>query len=178
MTTDQDYEKNKIAKLEVISCTSSAILHFSDRHLPAVIGRNSSRAAKVEGDGCTPVGFLPLRRILYRSDRLTPPRSSIPYQALTEHDAWCDDVTHEDYNHQIRLPHPAKHEKLWLEENVYDIIGVLGYNDDPVRIGRGSAIFLHVATSNMEPTAGCIALSLDDLCWVLEQGLEGILIPN
>jgi len=45
----------------------------------------------------------------------------------------------------------------------------LGYNDDPVVPGRGSAIFLHVARPNYEGTEGCIALALEDLLNVLEE---------
>ncbi|CAF0979296.1 unnamed protein product [Rotaria sp. Silwood1] len=180
MTTShqKNSDKNsKLAELEVIS-GSSAILHFAGRHLPAAIGRSGVHADKREGDGNTPSGFLPLRRVLYRSDRLDPPNTFLKCEPLTENDGWCDDATHPDYNHQIRLPHPASHERLWLENRLYDIIGILGYNDDPIIPGRGSAIFLHVARPDMGPTDGCIALSLDDLCWVLEQGLEAIFVPN
>ncbi|UJR32735.1 hypothetical protein I4U23_020194 [Adineta vaga] len=174
----QKSNNKKVAELETFSGSSSAILHFNGHHFPAVIGKNGLRTDKYEGDECTPSGFLPLRRILYRFDRLDALNSFIPCQPLTKDDGWCDDVTHPDYNRQIQLPHPARHEKLWLDDGIYDLIGILGYNDDPIRIGLGSAIFLHVATSDMKPTAGCIALSLNDLRWVLEHGLEAIFISK
>ncbi|CAF1390674.1 unnamed protein product [Adineta steineri] len=180
MATDENNfcnEQNRVANLKVVS-GSSAILHFGDRYLSAVIGKNGVRTDKHEGDGCTPSGFLPLRRVLYRSDRIDTPSTSLPCQSLTQNDGWCDDITHSDYNQQIRLPHPAKHEKLWLTNGIYDIIGILGYNDDPVISGKGSAIFLHITMPDMEPTDGCIALSLEDLYWVLEQGLEAIFISH
>jgi L,D-peptidoglycan transpeptidase YkuD (ErfK/YbiS/YcfS/YnhG family) len=180
MPTDHDTfcnDKEKVAQLEVIS-GSSAILNFSGLHLPAAIGRGGVRADKHEGDGATPSGILPLRRLLYRSDRLDAPSTSLPCKPLTENDGWCDDPTHPDYNHQIHLPHPARHERLWLNDEIYNIIGVLGYNDDPVIPGRGSAIFLHIARPDMRPTDGCIALSLEDLSWLLAQGLETIIVPN
>ncbi|CAF0838183.1 unnamed protein product [Rotaria sordida] len=180
MTTNHQElnDKNsRLAELEVIS-GSSAILHFAGRHIPAAIGRSGVHADKHEGDGSTPSGLLPLRRVLYRSDRLDPPNTSLTCEPLIENDGWCDDAVHPDYNHQIRLPHPGSHERLWLENHLYDIIGILGYNDDPVIAGRGSAIFLHIAHPDMRPTDGCIALSLDDLRWVLEQGLQVIFVPN
>jgi L,D-peptidoglycan transpeptidase YkuD (ErfK/YbiS/YcfS/YnhG family) len=180
MTTNHDKLNNsndQVAKLEIIS-GSHAILHFTGRHLPAAIGRNGVRTDKQEGDGATPSGLLPLRRILYRSDRLDAPKTSLLCEPLIRIDGWCDDATHPDYNRQIQLPHPASHERLWLENGLYDIIGILGYNDDPIIPGRGSAIFLHVASPDMTPTDGCIALSLDDLCWALEQGLDAIFVPN
>ena len=44
---------------------------------------------------------------------------------------------------------------------------VVGFNDDPVMPGKGSAIFLHVARDDYAPTEGCIALALPDLLDVL-----------
>jgi L,D-peptidoglycan transpeptidase YkuD (ErfK/YbiS/YcfS/YnhG family) len=45
----------------------------------------------------------------------------------------------------------------------------LGYNDDPVESGRGSAIFLHIAKPDYGPTEGCVALARDDLLAVLRE---------
>ena len=68
------------------------------------------------------------------------------------------------------LPYPASAETLpWREDGLYDIIVVLGHNDDPIIAGRGSAIFLHVAAPDYAPTAGCIALSRADLLTVLRE---------
>ncbi len=49
----------------------------------------------------------------------------------------------------------------------------LGYNDDPVAPGKGSAIFLHIAREDYGPTEGCIALSRADLLKVLEAADAG-----
>jgi L,D-peptidoglycan transpeptidase YkuD (ErfK/YbiS/YcfS/YnhG family) len=57
---------------------------------------------------------------------------------------------------------------LWREDFIYDVIVVLGYNDNPVVPGKGSAIFLHVAKPGYSPTDGCVALSLEDLLYVLK----------
>jgi len=51
---------------------------------------------------------------------------------------------------------------------VYDVVVVLGYNDDPPVPGKGSAIFMHIAREGYTGTAGCIALSLPDLLEVLK----------
>lgn len=167
----------KTGYLNVIA-GSNGILHFAGRDLSAIVGRGGVKSDKHEGDGCTPTGFLELRRLLYRSDRLPTPVTCVPCEPLKETDGWCDDSTHLDYNRQIHLPHPAGHEQLWLDNHLYDIIGVLGYNDDPIVMGRGSAIFLHVSDPEGKPTAGCIALSCADLCWALENGLQGIFVHH
>ncbi len=57
---------------------------------------------------------------------------------------------------------------------LYDIVGVLGWNDAPVQRGRGSAIFLHVARPDYAPTEGCVALAATDLRALLAAGLTAI----
>ena len=151
-------------------------LTFGSRTYRAAIGRGGRRADKREGDGGTPLGLLPLRRVLYRPDRLTVPSAAVPVRALTPADGWCDDPSHRDYNRMVTLPIPASAEALWRDDTVYDIVGVLGWNDDPVSPGRGSAIFLHIARPDYSPTEGCVALSLTDLQEVLAGGLTGILV--
>jgi L,D-peptidoglycan transpeptidase YkuD (ErfK/YbiS/YcfS/YnhG family) len=45
-----------------------------------------------------------------------------------------------------------------------------------VERGRGSAIFLHVASPDYGPTEGCIALALGDLQRVLAAGLGELMV--
>jgi L,D-peptidoglycan transpeptidase YkuD (ErfK/YbiS/YcfS/YnhG family) len=120
-------------------------------------------AVKREGDGASPAGAWPLRRVLYRADRRPAPPTALPAQALRPDDGWCDAPDHAAYNRPVRLPYPASAEPLWRDDGLYDLIVVLGHNDDPVVPGAGSAIFLHLARSDFAPTQGCIALAPDDL---------------
>lgn len=154
--------------------TAAGLLRFRGETLRCALGKGGIRDAKQEGDGATPVGLLPLRRLLWRADRGPRPRSSLPAEPIAPGDGWCDDPAHPDYNRPVRLPHPARHERLWREDGIYDVIGVLGWNDTPVRRGRGSAIFLHVARADLAPTEGCIALPERDLRRLLEAGLSAI----
>ncbi|MCH4091484.1 L,D-transpeptidase family protein [Acetobacter sp.] len=163
-------------------CT--ARLHCANRIFPAVIGAAGVTHHKEEGDHATPVGALPLRKLFYRADRVSRPilgpassdGARLLLEPVTRQDGWCDDPSHADYNRQITLPHPARHEKLWHEDHVYDIIGVLGYNDDPPVPGRGSAIFLHLQSPDRAPTEGCIALTEADLREALAMGLASITV--
>ena len=123
---------------------------------------------KYEGDGATPVGCFPIRKIYYRPDKFEHFRATaFETQALDENDGWSDDVNLPEYNTHVRLPYNGSHEKLWRDDDLYDIIVVLGYNDSPPVLGRGSAIFMHVAREGYTPTAGCIALSKEDLLEIL-----------
>jgi L,D-peptidoglycan transpeptidase YkuD (ErfK/YbiS/YcfS/YnhG family) len=125
--------------------------------------------AKREGDGASPIGSWPVRRVWYRPDRGPPPETGLPVIALQPDDGWCDAPGHAAYNRRVPLPFPASHERLWREDGVYDLIVELGYNDDPPVAGRGSAIFMHIAREGYVPTEGCVALALADLRAVLKQ---------
>ncbi len=139
-------------------------------------GRGGLRLHKQEGDGATPVGLLPLRRVLYRADRGTAPATLVPVEPIGPADGWCDEPGDRRYNRSVTLPYPARHETLWRQDGIYDVIGVLGWNDDPVELGAGSAIFLHVARTEYAPTEGCIALAPGDLRDVLAAGLSAVRI--
>ncbi len=140
----------------------------------AALGRGGVRADKMEGDGATPRALLPLRRVLYRADRGPAPRTVVPIEPIAPTDGWCDDLAHRDYNRAVTLPHDGRHEALWRDDGVYDIVGVLGWNDAPTVRNRGSAIFLHVARPDYAPTEGCVALAVADLRALLALGITGV----
>lgn len=131
------------------------------------IGKAGATPNKVEGDHKTPLGTFPIRNIFYRSDRLNL-KSAIPLRATAPDDGWCDDSNDKKYNQYVKLPYRARHEDLWREDHVYDVVVVIGYNDAPVTPEKGSAIFLHVARDGYPGTEGCIALALPDLLEVVE----------
>lgn len=128
---------------------------------PCALGRSGIVVAKREGDGGTPRAKLPLRRVFYRADRRPRPSSLLPVRAITPRDAWCDDQTDRRYNRLIDRPPGEAEERLARVDNLYDVIVELGWNDAPVRRGRGSAIFWHLARPGFTPTAGCVAVTSD-----------------
>lgn len=132
-------------------------------------GKSGIVSGKVEGDGGTPVGTFPLRQVFYRPDRVLPPITTLPVVALQPHMGWCDDPLDPLYNQQIALPYLARHEELWRQDHVYDIILVVGCNDNPVIPGKGSAIFIHLVRENYTPTEGCLAFALEDLQQILQK---------
>lgn len=149
--------------IDHITVTADGWLDWGNNRVRAALGRSGLTAVKREGDGATPVGTFRLRRLLYRADRLAIPKSGLPCAPILENAGWSDDPSDPDYNRAVALPHAFRHERLWREDGVYDLIAPLGYNDDPPVPGLGSAIFLHVARPNYEPTEGCVALALTDL---------------
>ncbi len=152
----------------------AAWLDWRGERIPCAIGRAGVPAHKVEGDGGTPAGTLVLRRVLYRADRIAVPATRLPRAPIGPDDGWCDDAGDLSYNRLIRLPYSGRHERLWRDDALYDLLAVLGWNDAPVVPGRGSAIFLHVATADLAPTEGCVAVPLAELRRLLGAGLGAV----
>ena len=134
---------------------------------PCALGRSGRRPVKNEGDGATPMGRFTLRQVLYRADRVPRPRSLLPVSPLRPDDGWCDAPQDRNYNRKVRHPYPASAERLWRSDHLYDLIVVMSHNQSPRVRGRGSAVFMHVATPGYAPTEGCIALRREHLQRVL-----------
>ena len=133
------------------------------------VGRAGIAEKSREGDGVTPAGAWPLRNVLYRADRVARPQSVLPTAPIEPDQAWCDVPDDSHYNRLVRLPYASLDERLWREDALYNLIVVVGFNDAPVVLGKGSAIFLHLARPDYGATEGCVALSLDDLIEALAQ---------
>lgn len=152
---------------------STGVLALNGVNYPCALGRSGiiSNAQKQEGDGATPAGTWMLRRLLYRGDKMARPKTDLPTDVISKTDGWCDAPDDENYNSQIMLPYDASAEALWRDDDLYNLIVVLGHNDDPVIAGKGSAVFFHVAKNKdteFAPTEGCVALPEATLKALLE----------
>ena len=139
---------------------SHGILSLKDQRWPCRLGRAGVVPAddKREGDGATPAGEWPLRRLFYRPDRLATPDCALETVPLSPAHLWCDDPGHSAYNQLAMAPFDGCHETLWRDDHRYDLVVELGYNDRPPVAGLGSAIFLHLTEADGGPTAGCVAV--------------------
>ena len=149
----------------IFSAFSDGRLRLAHREVRCALGRSGVLAAadKREGDGATPLGVWPIRRVLYRPDRGGPPATALPVSPIAPDDGWCDAPADAAYNRPVTLPYPASCEGMWREDALYDLVCVLAHNDDPAVAGQGSAIFLHLARPDYAPTEGCVALARADL---------------
>ncbi len=149
---------------------SRGMLAFHGQMYFCVLGRAGvvPPAEKQEGDGATPAGIWRLRRVFYRADKISKPETVLDVVDITKDMGWCDAPEHPEYNRLVPLPFDASHEKMWREDDVYDIVVELGYNDDPPLPGLGSAIFMHLMRPDAAPTAGCVALPLPALREILQ----------
>ncbi|MEO1102759.1 MAG: L,D-transpeptidase family protein [Pseudomonadota bacterium] len=130
-----------------------ALVSGGGRVLVAAIGEAGIVTEKREGDRATP--RLRLRPVAGLSrGRLRP---GVPYRRVRDDDGWCDDPRAQRYNRPVRLPHPRSHEVLKRADALYDVVLFTDHNRCPRVLGRGSAIFVHVARPGLSGTMGCIA---------------------
>lgn len=138
---------------------TTGLLQFGGRSFPCALGRSGITTQKREGDGASPAGAFMLLGGFYRADRIPRPRTGLPMCPLGPQDGWCDAPKDPRYNQLVSLPFAAGHEKLWRDDQLYDVIVVLDQNIHPRIAGGGSAIFFHIAAPGFTPTEGCIAVS-------------------
>ena len=138
------------------------------RTFQCAVGKAGIAVKQGEGDNITPIGTWPVREGFYRADKMDTPETALPLTPINKNDIWIDQPDHALYNQLSQLPFEGSHENMWRDDNVYDVVVPLGYNDDPVEPYKGSAIFLHIAREGYTPTAGCVALNMDDMIEVLQ----------
>lgn len=159
----------------IVTAYADGWIELPGRVARCALGRGGvvAAGAKREGDGASPAGLWPLRRVLWRPDRGMALASRLPLAPIAPNDGWCDAPESADYNLPVKLPYPASAETLWREDRIYDLVIILGYNDAPVVTGAGSAIFLHLARPDFSPTEGCVALDPGDLIHLLAHARPG-----
>lgn len=134
----------------------------------AVLGKNGVASNKREGDGKTPTGIFPLRDAFGTNTK--PKNVTYPYTKTTDNDYWVDDPNSSDYNQWVTYGgNPSlkwnSYERLAVP--LYRHAVIIGYNENPIVKGKGSAIFLHVWKNSSSPTLGCIAIAENQLVDVL-----------
>lgn len=134
----------------------------------AVIGTNgfAPEGEKREGDGRTPSGIYPLKMTFGYDAAIG---TKMPYRQALNDDVWVDDPSSGDYNRWVKKSATlaASYEMMKREDNLYKQGVIIEYNTDPVIKGNGSAIFLHIWKGEGIPTAGCVAVSEEDIIKIL-----------
>ena len=142
----------------MIIINKSGYLKYKDFKFKCALGKAGVGKKKIEGDNITPKGTFEIVKIYYRSDRIKKIYSKIKLFKINKKMGWCNDPISKKYNQLIKLPSKYTHEKLYRQDNVYDLVVVLNYNRTPIIKNKGSAIFIHVAKKNYKKTEGCVAL--------------------
>lgn len=125
---------------------------------------------KREGDNKSPAGVFELPLAFGKQDN-PPEGTSLPYRKADDRDFWVDDPTSPDYNTWQRIEtlevDPKLRWKSWetmiTKGPYYDLGIVVGHNTKPIIPGHGSAIFLHLWSKPEDTTAGCTAMSRENM---------------
>ena len=163
----------------IININKKYFLKAGNKTFSCQIGSGGLKnsAKKVEGDKSTPTGKWYLKSLYYRSDRVLRPRfkkkNILNIKPITKHCGWCDDVGSNYYNKYVKINHlklqTINYEKLWREDEAYDIIIIISHNTKPTIKNKGSAIFIHCSFHDNRNTAGCVALSKKDLFYLIKK---------
>jgi L,D-peptidoglycan transpeptidase YkuD (ErfK/YbiS/YcfS/YnhG family) len=137
---------------------SRGVLIAGNIHIPCALGRTGLRHDKREGDGKSPIGVFTLHKLWWRDDRVIHPLCGLQKRPIRSFNGWCDDIRSPHYNRPVQRPFTFSHEEMLREDHIYNYVIEIGCNMKPVKRGRGSAIFLHLARDNFEATAGCVAV--------------------
>ena len=137
-------------------------LIYDDFVFKCCVGKNGFIKSKIEGDKKTPIGKFSLGYVYYRSDKKNKPITKLKSLKIKKYMGWCNDLkSKKKYNRLVNINTKFRYEKLFRSDYKYDYLLPIKYNWDKIRIGNGSAIFIHL-TKNYKPTAGCIGLSEKD----------------
>jgi L,D-peptidoglycan transpeptidase YkuD (ErfK/YbiS/YcfS/YnhG family) len=154
------------------------ILRLGALAIPCALGKSGIGILKREGDGKTPLAAMEVLFGFYRKDNW-PLMSRQPWLlAVNRHLGWCDAPHDRNYNRAIKRPYPASHETLARADGLYDCVIVLDWNMKTRIKNRGSAIFLHIAREEYQPTEGCIAVSRRDMMQLIKVLKPGMRIKT
>ena len=143
-------------------------LKYDDFIFKCCIGKNGLTKNKFEGDKKTPKGIFSLGNLYFRKDRNSKPNTNLKCITIKKEMGWCDDPKDKkNYNKLIKVNKKIKHEKLFRKDSKYDFLIPINYNTKQTRLGKGSAIFIHL-TKNFKPTEGCIALKKKEFLILLK----------
>ena len=147
----------------MIIVKNSGYLKYKNLKFRCALGEAGIKKKEKEGDSITPKGTFKIIKIYYRPDRIKNITTDLKKIKIKKNMGWCDDSRSHFYNQQIKLPNKFGHEKLFRNDNLYDLILVLNYNINPTIKHKGSAIFIHIAKNSYKKTKGCIALKKEHL---------------
>ena len=143
-------------------------LIFQEFNFKCCVGRKGLTRNKFEGDKKTPKGNFSLGNLYFRKDRNLKPITKLKCIPIKKKMFWCNDIKNKKkYNKLISNNKNIDHEKMFRKDYKYDYVLPIKYNTCNPKLGKGSAIFIHL-TNNYNPTLGCIAISKKDFLILLK----------
>jgi L,D-peptidoglycan transpeptidase YkuD (ErfK/YbiS/YcfS/YnhG family) len=128
------------------------------------INFNNSMPIKHEGDGKSPSGIFPLGFVFsyHKIEKIKMPFVQV------DTNFYCVDDTASSYYNTLIKQDTAQHnfnsfESMRRQDSLYEYGVWVKYNSRPVIAGNGSCIFLHVWRNENSGTAGCTAMSRENI---------------
>jgi len=146
---------------------SGGVWHVVVGPVRAELGYRGLSDNRSEGDGTTPTGTYGFGPTMYGVADAAP-NARYAYHKLVCGDWWSGvrDDTYNTFQHIDCGQDMDNSEALWQQTTAYQHFAVIDFNTNPTVIGKGSAIFLHDATSS-GVTSGCVAVAPSALDAVL-----------
>ena len=143
------------------------IWYRAKKDMPAVVGSRGLMKNRKQGTYTTPVGNYGFVHAF--GNKKNPGVSAeYEYRDVTPKSYWVTDRNSTSYNRWVEGGgefDDAEHLESYGYQYNYAMVIDFNYYE-PVK-GDGAAIFLHVATYDGKGTAGCVALSEEDVVWLM-----------
>ena len=125
---------------------------------------------KIEGDLKTPTGYYSLPFAFGKKADLN---TRFKFVEIGNRHVWVSDTTSSEYNKMVvdedgKYLNNKANELLFRNDHLYDYVIVVDYNTDPVVVGKGSGIFIHIKRAENRGTAGCVAVSREEMVNLIE----------
>ena len=111
-----------------------AYLFFKNKKISCTVGKNGIGVKNKEGDFITPKGIYKALKVFYRTDKFNKIKSGIPVYEIKKKYKWCTDPRNRNYNSLMIRKVNCIYEKLYRDDDVYDLVIVLNYNFNKKKI--------------------------------------------
>lgn len=121
---------------------------------------------KKEGDGKAPQGIFSISSLFgYKSEKDLGFTPQLPYMQANSNLFCVDDVNSSFYNQitDIKNKDWNSAETMLRNDNLYELGAVVDYNTKKPEKGDGSCVFIHIWRAADKPTAGCTAMTKENI---------------
>ena len=134
-------------------------------------GKNGMSSNRHAGDMTTPIGSFP---ILHAFGTAEDAVTDMTWKQITKYSYWSSE-RNSTYNTWVESTSGISGEHL-INYYQYVYAMAIGFNRDPVVLGRGSAIFLHCKSYDRWYTAGCVSVKNNVMKKLLKYCKDGTYI--
>tara|TARA_B100000989_G_scaffold298864_1_gene290576 strand:+ start:2432 stop:2941 length:510 start_codon:yes stop_codon:yes gene_type:complete len=139
---------------------------FNKRIFDCFVGSNGIGKIR-EGDKKTPTGIFRVNYVMYRKDKINRLKCNFKKIPIFQSTIWSTDSRDTKYNQIRKKPCSFEHEKMFRNDDCYDLVAVMDYNTRSTQKFKGSAIFIHCKEEYRNSTDGCIAMNKKELIEII-----------